>query len=49
MLEQYDTAKDLGLGPISHDVQQTEWVLFEYLIICMVEVDIELISPIKQT
>lgn len=49
MLEQYDTAKDLGRCPISYDVQQTEWVVFEYSIICVIKVDIELISPVKKT
>ena len=49
MLEQYDTAKDLGLCPIPYDVQQTEWIVFEVLIICMIKVDIELISPIEKT
>ncbi len=48
MLEQYDAAKDLRLRPIAHDVQQTEWVLFESFIIRMVEVDIECISSIKK-
>ncbi len=42
-VEQQHTTEKLGLCPIPYHTQQAEWVSFEFFVVCVVEVDVELI------
>ena len=45
-VEQQNTAEQLGLGPVSYNIQETEWVVFEPHIRVM-EVDVEVTEERK--
>ena len=46
-VEQQNTAEQLGLGPVSYNIQETQWVIFKPHIRVM-EVDVEAICPEKR-
>ena len=42
-VEQQYTTENLGFCPISHHIQQAEWVSLKFFVACVVEVDVELV------